>query len=291
MLHANATVAVVAPGGLVKTGSLESGLNLLSQWGFKVVFGKHLGDRHLFHAGTTAARTADLVWALSDPSIDAVWLARGGYGCTHCLPALAEKRFDNRPVIGFSDATAIFCALSKAGHTGLVHGPVVGGIADKVDDTTRQRIYDLLRGRELEPLAGRHLCGPNEAVSGPLAGGNLCMLASLAGTPWALQARGAIVILEDVGEAAYRIHRMLKQLVFSGAFDGVQAIALGEFVSCPVPEGGGFSLDDVLTDALSPLGIPVVAGFPIGHGQRNLAWRYGAPALLQAARLSFANHP
>jgi len=281
-------VAVVAPGGMVKTGDLESGINLLVQWGFNVVPGKHARDRHLFHAGALKDRAADLVWALSDPAIDAVWLARGGYGCSHCLPAISGKPFDNRPVIGFSDATALFCALSKSGHTGLVHGPVLGGLAEKVDEATRTRVHELLLGRKLDPIPGRHMCGPNVVISGPLVGGNLCMMASLAGTPWALDARGAILVLEDVGEAAYRVHRLIKQLVFSGAFEGVKAVALGEFVSCSVPEGSGFSMEEVLIDALAPLGLPVFAGFAIGHGARNLAWRWGAQAVLEDGGLHFA---
>ena len=260
---------------------------LLRAWGYTVVEGDHVRDRHLFNAGTADARSADLVWALSDPAIDAVWLARGGYGCVHCLPALRQRQFDDRPVVGCSDATALFCALSQTGHTGLIHGPVLETLATGVDEASRLRLRALLSGAPLDPIRGQHLCGPRVPVSGPLVGGNLCVLASLAGTPWALRAAGAILVLEDVAEAAYRIDRMITQLRWSGAFDGVVGIALGDFISCRPPVDADFTLDDVLAEALTPLGVPVVKGLPMGHGPCNLAWRHGEIARLRDESLIF----
>ena len=182
MLKANATIAVVAPASVSRREALERGMALLRAWGYTVVEGDHVRDRHLFNAGTADARSADLVWALSDPAIDAVWLARGGYGCVHCLPALRQRQFDDRPVVGCSDATALFCALSQTGHTGLIHGPVLETLATGVDEASRLRLRALLSGAPLDPIRGQHLCGPRVPVSGPLVGGNLCVLASLAGT-------------------------------------------------------------------------------------------------------------
>jgi muramoyltetrapeptide carboxypeptidase len=168
------------------------------------------GDR--FHryahdrpAGTVDARVADLMWALSDPSIDAVWLARGGYGCVHCLPALSNELFDDRPIIGSSDATALFCAFAQTGRSRLVHGPMLASLVTAVDDVTRERIRRMLAGEQLGLLRGEHFCGPNVPVSGRLIGGNLCVYTSLVGTPWGLPASGAILVLEEVGEAAYRV--------------------------------------------------------------------------------------
>ena len=291
MLKANATIAVVAPAGVSRREALERGTALLREWGYTVIEGHHVRDHHFYHAGTVDARTADLVWALSDPAIDAVWLARGGYGCVHCLPALGQKQFDDRPVVGCSDATALFCALSRRGRTRLIHGPVLETLATGVDDASRLRMRGLLSGAPLNPIRGQHLCGPRVSVSGPLVGGNLCVLASLAGTPWALRPEGAILVLEDVSEAAYRIDRTITQLRWSGAFDGVAGIALGDFVSCHLPAGADFSLDDMLSEALEPLAVPVVKGFPIGHSPCNLAWRYGDIARLGDETLEFGDAP
>jgi len=113
----------------------------------------------------------------------------------------------------------------------------------------------------------------------------LSLLASLCGTPWAIQARGCIVVLEDVAEAPFRIDRMLTQLVASGSLDGVAGVALGEFVGCGVPEGVDWSLLDVILDVLDEFAVPVVAGLPVGHGAHNHAWQVGAWGRLHRAGL------
>jgi muramoyltetrapeptide carboxypeptidase len=95
------------------------------------------------------------------------------------------------------------------------------------------------------------------------------------------------MVLEDVGEAAYRLDRLINQLRWSGAFDGVLGIALGDFVSCNVPRGDSFSLDEVFAEALEPLGVPVVTALPIGHGRTNLAWQYGREGRLSDQALWF----
>jgi len=281
MLCANAVIAVVAPAGIPKRQGLDQGVSLLRTWGYEVVEGRHIRDQHLFTAGTIDARVSDLMWALSDPAIDAVWLARGGYGCVHCLPALSRERFDDRPIIGCSDATALFCAFARKGRSQLVHGPMLETLATSVDDVTRERIRRLLTGEQPGPLRGEHFCGPKVPVSGPLVGGNLCVYTSLIGTPWGLPASGAILVLEEVGEAAYRVDRLISQLRWSGYLESVVGVVLGDFVSCSVPDGASFSLDDVLREALLPLGVPVAKGARIGHGACNLAWLYGRVAELR----------
>jgi muramoyltetrapeptide carboxypeptidase len=285
MLRANSLIAVVAPAGIPNRQGLEQGISLLRTWGFDVVKGHHIRDQHLFTAGTVDARVADLMWALSDPAIDAVWLARGGYGCVHCLPALSKalsnELFDDRPIIGSSDATALFCAFAQTGRFRLVHGPMLASLVTAVDDVTRERIRRMLTGEQLGPLRGEHFCGPNVPVSGRLIGGNLCVYTSLVGTPWGLPASGAILVLEEVGEAAYRVDRLISQLRWSGYLDGVVGVVLGDFVSCNVPDEAKFTLDDVLREALLPLGVPVAKGARIGHNSCNLAWHYGGPAELR----------
>jgi muramoyltetrapeptide carboxypeptidase len=285
VLPPNATIAVVAPAGIPKLDGLEQGLALLRSWGYRPVVGPHLRERHLYNAGVAAARAADLGWALSAPEVDAVWLARGGYGCVHCLPSLPREGLDGRPVLGCSDATALFAALLTRRVSALVHGPMLETIATNVDDATRARVRAMLAGAEVEPIPGEHFCGPEVEVEGPVVGGNLCVLACVAGTPWALSARGAILVLEDIGEAPYRIDRMIAQLAHSGALDGVLGIALGDFVACRPPEGASYTLDDVLRDVLAPLGVPVIARLPLGHGSQNLAFRVGAHGAIRAGAL------
>jgi len=278
MLKQNANIAVVAPAGIPNLDGVEAGIALVESWGYRIVRGAHIADKHHFTAGTTNARTSDLVWALCSEGIDAVWLARGGYGCMQCLPHLPAHPPDSRAVIGCSDATALFAYLDKHRTGPLVHGPMLETIATRVDDATRCRMRRMLAGETNSPMPTKHFVGPTHSVRGKVVGGNLCVLASLAGTPWALESTGAIVILEDVTETPYRIDRLIMQLRQSGAFDGAVAIALGDFVKCDPPADAGYTLLDVLREALEPLDVPVWFGLPIGHGSTNLAWRVGAPA-------------
>lgn len=280
MLKQNANIAVIAPAGIPNLEGVEAGIVLVESWGYRVSRARHIVDKHHFTAGTREARTSDLVWALSDESIDAVWLARGGYGCMQCLPHLPARLPDARPVIGCSDATALLTYLDKRRGGPLVHGPMLETIATRVDDATRSHLRKMLAGETNLRIPAEHFAGPAYSVNGRVVGGNLCVLASLAGTPWALDSKDAIVVLEDVTEAPYRIDRLIMQLRLSGALDGALAIALGDFVKCEPQAGADYTLHDVLREALEPLGVPVWFGLPTGHGSTNLAWRVGGHAEL-----------
>jgi muramoyltetrapeptide carboxypeptidase len=282
MLKPNANIAVIAPAGIPNLEGVQAGVTLVQSWGYRLVRAPHIADKHHFTAGTTEARTSDLVWALCENGIDAVWLARGGYGCMQCMPQLPACFPDTRPVIGCSDATALLTYLDKRRGGPLVHGPMLETIATRVDDATRAHMRRMLAGETNAPTPTEHFVGPSHSVSGKVVGGNLCVLSSLAGTPWALESKEAIVVLEDITEAPYRIDRLIMQLRLSGAFDGALAIALGDFVKCEPPAGADYTLQDVLREALAPLGVPVWSGLPTGHGSTNLAWRVGAVAELGA---------
>jgi muramoyltetrapeptide carboxypeptidase len=283
MLRKNANIAVIAPAGIPNLEGVAAGIALVESWGYRAARAAHLADKHHFTAGTKDARSRDLIWALTAEDIDAVWLARGGYGCMQCLPQLPERLPDLRPVIGCSDATALLTYLDKRRGGPLVHGPMLETIATKVDDATREHMRAMLGGATNSPIPTRHFLGPAHSARGRAVGGNLCVLASLAGTPWALDSRDAIVVLEDITETPYRIDRLLLQLRLSGAFDGARAIALGDFIKCDPPAGADYTLDDVLREALEPLGIPVWSGLPMAHGSRNLAWRVGEHSEISSA--------
>ncbi|HEY4316176.1 MAG TPA: LD-carboxypeptidase [Herbaspirillum sp.] len=282
MLEENATIAVIAPSGIPNMESLEMGMSLLKKWGIDIVEGRYLRKRHRYNAGTIEQRSSDLNWALSDKNVNAVWLARGGYGCSHCLPYLQNDLPTDRIIIGFSDATSLFGTLRKRGFKNLIHGPVLETLATDIDKETKESIYSLLFGLTRMDIKGHHLCGPMNSINGPLVGGNLSVLASIAGTAGAISARGAIVLLEDVNELAYRIDRTVTQLIASGFFDGALGIVLGEFVRCSLPENASFSLDDLFVDLFNPLDIPVASGLGVGHGKKNLSWIFGE-------RVSFSN--
>lgn len=296
MLRENARIAVVAPAGAFLPERLELASQAIRAFGYEPVVGAHVKARHRYFAGTAQERAADLAWALTAPDLDAVWFARGGYGTAQTLALLPWDRLDARPVIGFSDATALFSAMHRRGLR-AVHGPVLHGLCEwdlgssppvtPIDTESRNVLRALLATGKAPPLAGRPLLGDPAPVCGPVIGGNLTVLASLAGTPWALDATGAIVVLEDVHEPPYRIERALCQLLDSGGLRGARGVALGDFYHCR-PDAPDYTLADAFREHLGTLGIPVVFGLPVGHSVHNYAWIHGAEGTLSPDGITWA---
>ena len=278
-------IGVVAPSGAFDRSRLDKSMALVRGWGVELVEGPHLASRHRYTAGTAVERGADLAWALTAPGLDAVWVARGGYGTVHLLDDLPWSEMDGRLVLGFSDATALFCAMAHHGVGGGVHGPVLYSLADHVDEDTQRAVRAALTGRPVR-LPAEQISGPERAVEGRVVGGNLCMLGSLAGTPWALRSEGCILVLEDVAEVPYRIDRLLTQLRHSGGLEGVAAVVLGSFTGCDAPDGADWTLRDVLLELLEPLGVPIWSGLPVGHGSQNHPWYHGGVGRLEGGGLS-----
>jgi muramoyltetrapeptide carboxypeptidase len=280
LLTEGACVAIVAPSGIFDPVRLSASVALAETWGLRFVEAPNLRRQFRYTNGTAAERTADFRWALTAPEVDAVWFARGGFGTVHVLEGVPWAQLDDRPVIGFSDATAFFAAQWARRGGRSVHGPVLHSLADHTDEESRDALRAMLVGAGPQDLPGRRVAGPAKAVSGPMVGGNLCVLASLAGTPDALDARGCILVLEEVGERAYRVDRLVTQLHRSGGLDGVIGVALGDFLAPKHPADAELDMLEVLIDLLAPLGVPVVADLPVGHGHRNLAFEHGALATL-----------
>ncbi|MFH1464948.1 MAG: LD-carboxypeptidase [Pseudomonadota bacterium] len=278
-------MGVFAPAGVFDPARLEAGLERLRAWGFEPVPAPNLGRHQRYLAGTDAERLADLRWALFGEGLDAAWLARGGYGITRLLPSLPEAGFPRRAVLGFSDASALFAALWRRGAGPLVHGPVLQSLTDHTDPASQEALRALLcEGRGWSWPCREIIPG---AAFGRLVGGNLCTLASLAGTPDALRAEGAIMILEEVGERPYRVDRLLTQLLGAGTFDGVAAVVLGAFVGCTESGQPDWDAEQIAVEVLGGLGVPVAAGLPVGHGPQNHAFCWGAGATLRDGVLSW----
>lgn len=282
-------VEVVAPSGPFDRASFESGLRVVEQLGLVPVLGEHVFARTGYLAGDDRARADDLVRAVRNRDTRAVFCARGGYGAMRLLPALASDdafsvALKDKLLVGFSDATALHALWGARGAASL-HGPVVTSLA-RVGDASRQH----LRRALFEPNGlGRLTCASPRAIAGgrargPVFGGNLSVLTRLVGTPFWPSLRGAIVFLEDVGERPYRIDRMVTHLRMAGALDGVAGFLLGDFTRCEEPraEAGDPSAEDVLAERLGDLGVPVLSGFPSGHGDECFPLLLGAHAELDA---------
>jgi muramoyltetrapeptide carboxypeptidase len=286
MLKPGAKIAIVAPGSRVDPEKLNVPLSRLHDCGWEYLLGEHVYDQHRYYAGSRDARLRDLIWALTAPEIDAVWCARGGSGTAQLLSGIPWDSLDNRPVIGFSDTTALHISLFNAGIVS-VHGPglvTLGADEQSADDFSWEALRSLLCEDRDSPLTGQLLSGPAEVVRGNLIGGNLTVIASLAGTRRAMKADGAIVVLEDVNEPTYKIERCLWQLIESGALAGAAGIGFGELKGCGRNDENPGYLKDAIREMIEPLSIPVLWGLPIGHGRRNVAFRHGVPATLDPAQ-------
>ncbi|MBN2801198.1 MAG: LD-carboxypeptidase [Deltaproteobacteria bacterium] len=284
LLRRGAEIAVIAPSGAYQPHRLEEGLRRIEAEGYRPVPFEGMLSPERYLAAPDAVRLAHLCEALTDPRWDAVWMVRGGYGLTRLLADLPWEALPPRPVIGFSDVTALLLPLFAAGSP-VIHGPMPHSLPG-TDEASVEHLFRLLAGAPLAPLEGEQWV--RGSATGWLAGGNLTMLASLCGTPWQPDLSGAIAVLEDVGEAPYRLDRALQQLCSAGVLDGVAGVALGSFTSCEPPAGASWTLREVLLDHLAPLGVPVVAELPIGHGEANRAFPFGASATLAGGRLWWA---
>jgi muramoyltetrapeptide carboxypeptidase len=294
------TIGIVAPSAAPNEPErIRFAVETVESLGFKVRPGPHLYDREGYLAGADAARADDLNAMFADDSVDAIWCVRGGYGASRILPALDYALMQRRPkpLIGYSDITALHMAIHR--HAGLVtfHGPVAFraftpytlGELKRVLWTTETPArlggpppFERTEGRvdwdnrvtTLQPGKAR----------GRLLGGNLCLMSHLVGTPYLPDLRGAILFLEDIEEAYYRIDRMLTQLWLSGALAGLAGMAFGKFTGC---EPSAFflqnrPLEDILAERGRALGIPAVSGLMIGHIEDQTTLPVGCLAELDA---------
>jgi muramoyltetrapeptide carboxypeptidase len=284
-LKPGARVALVAPAGPVTEERIAGALARCAALGLEAALGEAVRERDAYLAGPDERRAADLQAALDDPAVDAVWALRGGYGVMRLLPRLDFSALLRRPkpVIGFSDLTALHLALARLGVVGF-HGPHPGETVTPVTDACFRRVlfHAAPAGALPLPDAGERPVTLRRGVAeGVLVGGNLAIAAGSCGTPGAIRGRGAIVFLEDVGEPGYRVDRMLTQLWLAGALDGVAGLAFGRFTE--VPEyAHDRPMDEVLRELADDLGVPAVSGLPIGHVPDNWTLPLGIRARLDA---------
>lgn len=277
-----ATLGIFAGSGPFEPDRLEAGVDRLRELGFTLRPAPGIEARTGFLAGDDDARRRGIETLLDEDAVDALVAARGGYGLTRILDGLPVERFrDARKwIVGFSDVTALHAHLSGAIET--IHGPVLTHLGALEGDEAL-RLAAILRGDRPPPLDADGPVLRAGVAEGPLYGGNLAVLAALAGTPSLRPPEGAILLLEDVGEITYRLDRLFTQLRASGFLRRMAGIALGDFVDCrPAREDHPTALE-VARERLGDLGVPVAAGFPVGHGARNQPVVLGRPYRLDAS--------
>lgn len=260
-----AVLRLVAPAGPFDPEAFAAGVAFLRER-YEVRYRPDILTREGFLAGDDRRRLDELREALADPDAAAIVAARGGYGATRLLPGLGadEVRAAGVPLVGFSDITALHALWRRAAVPSL-HASMVAALG-RADEAARARWIETLEG---EGCALRGLTSWSPGVAeGPLVGGNLAVLGALLGTPHAPPLDGAILLLEDIGERPYRIDRVLTSLRQAGWLTRVAGVALGELTDCRAGPDG-VTPEAVLRERLGDLGVPVVAGLPVGHGACN----------------------
>lgn len=281
-------VGVAAPSSPIRPGMLEEGITELEMLGFRVRRRPDIVARHRYLAGSDERRAEEVRGLFLDPEVRAVFCARGGYGWPRLLPLLdwEELGRDPKPLVGFSDATAALTMMVEHAQVVAVHGPMVAwDLRQGTDGYDRERLLALLtRPEPLGLLAppGLRALRAGEA-EGVLLGGCLSLLASSLGTPYAPDLWGSVLFLEDFASKPFQVDRMLHQLRYAGALDGVKGIVFGEMLDCRQTEMDEYPLEEVVLDCLRGTGFPVLYGFPSGHvSTPNVALPFGVRARLVA---------
>lgn len=270
----------MAPAASFDRASFDAGMKVLAQR-YVPVFDRRIFDSDRYLAGSDARRLAELTAALGDEGVRGIFCARGGYGTMRLLPRLSLTGLPPKPIVGFSDLTALHLVLQREGWISF-HGPVVTQLGRQTRETV-DRLFRLLESSEVPPsMSGGNALVPGQA-EGPLIGGNLSVLTRLLGTPYLPSLKGAVLLLEDVGERPYRLDRMWTHLQLAGVFEQVAGIALGDFSVCEEMDAG-YTSADVLRSLAEETRLPCAMGFPIGHDGTNVAVPLGVRVRLDATR-------
>lgn len=292
------TIGIIAPASAPPNpDTIDRSVEVLARLGFKARLAPRVRKRWGFLAGSDRDRAADLMRMFADPQVKAIVCVRGGYGTARLLPLLDYDAIRARPKIfvGYSDITSLHGAFLKKSNLVSFHGPMLNSdlVQESLPEFTLQSFLRTL----MRPVAPGSICqGYHKKTveilrrgiaSGPLVGGNICILCASLGTPYQPSFRNAILFFEDLDEAPFRFDRMLTQLLNAGLLQQVAGIAIGINKNCADPKAKKAkeyrqTLEDVFRDRLLPLKVPVVSGLPFGHIPYNATLPIGVRVTLDA---------
>jgi muramoyltetrapeptide carboxypeptidase len=291
-------VGLIAPGGVIDDTLIEKCVKNLEAFGMRVKISANIRAARGGYAGTVAERVEDLHAMFVDKDVNAIWAARGGSGCIQLLPKIDYPLIRHHPkiLIGYSDITALLLAIYR--HAGLItfHGPVASSTfsdyslahlkAVLMESQSRFEINMSSQNAEKalqEPQFARRAIREG-AATGRLVGGNLSVLSAMIGTPYAAELKGSLLFLEEIGEAPYRVDRMLTQLSQSGELKNIAGAMLGVFQKSVAIDGeASLTLAEVLDDHFAQLKAPSVYGFSFGHIAQQFTIPVGVRARLDTA--------
>jgi muramoyltetrapeptide carboxypeptidase len=298
-LHFGDTIGLVAPGGHTSEEAIARAVAKIELLGFRARQGVNLRAVHGNYGGSVQQRVDDLHAMFRDPEVKAIWCIRGGSGCISLLSALDYRLMRAHPkiLIGYSDITALHLAIGR--HAGLVtfHGPLAGSGASEYSNRHMLAVLMDPQPEYTIPMAqensARAVSEPHYALrtvthgqaTGRLVGGNLSLVSALMGTPYAADFRKAILFVEEVNEAPYRIDRWMTQLDLALGFRHAAAVMVGICDNCvPLDDEPSLTLDETLDLHLKPLTVPAVSGYSFGHIRNQFTLPIGINARLDTLR-------
>ncbi len=283
------TIGLVCPAGYMPVEKVQTCLDVLQEWGYRVKIGKTVGGGSAtYFSGTDEERLTDFQQMLDDDAIKAVLCARGGYGTGRIIDKIDFTKFRKHPkwIVGYSDVTVLHSHIYSHFYISTLHAPMAGAFND--DGFKNEFIRSLknaLEGKKLKYKCEVHDYNRKGEAVGELVGGNLALLAHLVGTDSDIKTRGKILFLEDVGEQLYNIDRMLHQLKRSGKLARLAGLIFGGFTESKDTERPfGNSIHEILRDIVKEFDYPVCYDFPVSHTDRNYALKIGVGYKLKVGK-------
>ena len=272
-------IRIISPSGAIDPSFIDGAATRLRAWGYIVSEGAHARDKWGRFAGKDDDRLADIIAALTDPEVDFILCARGGYGLQRIIDRVPRI---TKPIIGFSDITALH-QLSAICHQPSVHGIMCKHIATLPEDSEPiLALRKALAGEDLTYRWERHPLNRDGQAEGLLIGGNLSVLYGLQGTPYALPSGESwrevspILLIEDIAERHYHIDRMMNNLRMSGVLEHLSGLIVGQFSDCEDDPGMGGSVYETIKEAVVDYDYPLIFNAPVGHVEHNVPlWIHG----------------
>ena len=278
-LKAGDTIGILCPAGYMPLERVQTAINVLQEWGFKIVSGLTLGNQHSYFSGTDDERLSDLQAMMDDDSIHAIFCARGGYGTGRIIDRIKFKKFKKHPkwIIGFSDITVLHCHLFSNYKIASMHAPMAAAFNDgQYTNEFVQSLHEALLGKKIQIESAPHPLNRQGSAKGTLVGGNLSLLAHLTGTSSEIDMKNKILFIEDIGEYIYNVDRMLYQLKRNGKFDKLSGLIVGGFTEMKDTETPfGKSIEEVIREVIEEFDFPVCFSFPVSHEKENYALKIG----------------
>jgi len=284
LLQKGDRIRIVAPAGNVSKEKVLPGIGLLQDVGYEVIVGKHVFDRHFQYAGTDQQRAADFQEAINDTQTKAIICARGGYGSVRIIEKIDFSLLAKCPkwLVGFSDITVFHSVLNKLGFASI-HGAMPAFfLENKKPSKSFQSLMELITSGNSDIRLSSHSLNFKGNCSGELVGGNLSLLYSFQGTPWQLDMKGKILLVEDLSEYLYHLDRMMQNFRLSGQLSGLAGLVVGAFTEMQDNESPfGKSAYEIIREAVDGFQFPVCFDFPVGHISKNLPLVIGAKYQLE----------